>query len=55
MKELTGRHTADYLKRIIINELNDYNISLKQIYSVTSTNGRIILKSNKLVCEELQH
>lgn len=35
IKELTNRHTADYLKRIILNILSDYNISLKQIYSIT--------------------
>ena len=53
MKELTERHTAEYLKTVILTVLKDYNINLNQIYSITSDNGANMLKSTQLLRDDL--
>lgn len=54
VKELQSRHTSEYIKRIILNVLSEYNISLKQVYSITSDNGRNMIKATKLLRMDLQ-
>ncbi|XP_037719419.1 uncharacterized protein LOC119553225 isoform X7 [Drosophila subpulchrella] len=45
MIELGGSHTGIYMKNKILEVLDDYGISLDQIYSVTSDNGRNMIKA----------
>lgn len=53
MKSLNEKHTAAYLKQVITKVLNEYNISLKQIYAVTSDNGRNMIKCTELLHNDL--
>lgn len=54
MKELTERHTSAYLKTVVLSVLNDYDISLKQVYCITSDNGRNMIKATKLLHDNLE-
>ena len=51
MKEIT-RHTAEYIKNAVADVLEQYEISLSQIYTVTTDNGANMLKSVKLLSNE---
>lgn len=51
MKELTGRHTAHNLKEEVETVLEEYNINKKQIYSITTDNGRNMIKAVDLLAE----
>ena len=50
MKELTHRHTAEYTKITVAEVLHE--ISVSQIYTVTTDNGVDMLKSVKLLLNE---
>ena len=54
MKELTHRHTAEYsyIKNAVADVLEQYEISISQIYTVTTDNGANMLKSVKLLSNE---
>lgn len=52
MKELRKRHTAEYIKDIIIETLSNYLISAHQIYTITSDNGRNMIKATKILQNE---
>uniref|UniRef100_A0A6P4EDG3 Uncharacterized protein LOC108042374 n=1 Tax=Drosophila rhopaloa TaxID=1041015 RepID=A0A6P4EDG3_DRORH len=45
MIELGESHTGIYMKNKILEILDDYGISLDQIYSITSDNGRNMIKA----------
>lgn len=45
MKELNGKHTAEKLKKEIEKVLKEFEIKKSQIYSVTTDNGRNMLKA----------
>lgn len=53
LKPLIEKHTEAYLKQVIIKVLNEYNISPKQIYTVTSDNERNMIKCTKLLHNDL--
>lgn len=53
MKELHFKQSAPNLKSEILNILQFYNIGLHQIYSITSDNGANMLKTIKLLQDEL--
>lgn len=48
VKEIKVRHTGENLKKIILDELADYGILLKHIYTITSDNGANIVKAVNL-------
>ena len=52
MKKLTHRHTAEYIKNTVGEVLEQYKISVSQIYTVTTDNGANMLKSVKLLSNE---
>lgn len=54
MHALRFSHTARNLKEIIMKNLRDYNIRIEQVISVTSDNGRNMLKTIALINDELQ-
>ena len=54
MKDLTHRHTAEYIRNTVAEVLEQYEISASQIYTVTTDNGANMLKSVKLSNEQLK-
>ena len=52
MKELTHRHTDEYIKNTVAEVLEQCRISVSQIYTVTTDNGVNMLKSVKLLSNE---
>ncbi|KAF2905138.1 hypothetical protein ILUMI_01046 [Ignelater luminosus] len=52
MKELKRRHTATYIASTIADVLTEFNIDLKQIYSVTSDNGANMVKAISILSEQ---
>ena len=52
MKELTHCHTAEYIKNTVPEVLEQYEISVSQVYTVTTDNGPNMLKSVKLLSNE---
>ena len=52
MKELTHRQTDEYIKNTVAEVLEQYEISVSQIYTVATENGANILKSVKLLSNE---
>lgn len=44
MVELTESHTAKYLGEVVIKRLNEFNIGLRQIISMTKDNGANVSK-----------
>ena len=52
MKELTHRHTAEYIKNTVAEVLEQYELSVSQIFTVTADNGANMLKSVKLLSNE---
>ncbi len=51
MKELTESQTGLYLKRQILETIEQYGISISQIYSVTTDNGANMLNAVKRLME----
>ena len=51
--ELKNRQTGATLKNMILETLGEYNISLSQVYTITTDNGANILLAVKLLSEEL--
>ncbi|GLV46433.1 hypothetical protein CBL_20772 [Carabus blaptoides fortunei] len=49
IKELKERHTAEYLKEIILKTLKEYEINYTQIYSITTDNGANMIKTVNLL------
>ncbi|XP_067619861.1 uncharacterized protein [Eurosta solidaginis] len=49
------RHTAENLKQIIMETLEKYDISIEQIYSITSDNGQNMIKCGKLLQNEVEY
>lgn len=54
IREMKERHTAEYIKILIIHVLQEYNISLNQIYTITSDNGKNMIKSKNLLKDDLK-
>ncbi|XP_020296595.1 zinc finger BED domain-containing protein RICESLEEPER 3-like, partial [Pseudomyrmex gracilis] len=52
MKQLKRRHTAENLKNEIETVLQEFDIKKNQIYSITTDNGRNILKAVELISDE---
>lgn len=50
--ELFERHTGNHLKNAILNELKKFNISIQQIYTITTDNDTNFLKAAKLINEQ---
>ena len=55
MKELTNRHIAEYIKSTLVEILEQYDIDLCQIYTITTDNGANMVKSVKLMSAEQGH
>lgn len=53
MVEMKEKHTAVNIKRIICNTLDKFNLNIEQIYSITSDNGRNMIKETSLLNEQL--
>lgn len=53
VRELKESHTAEYLKTVIIEVLTSFEISIKQIYTVTSDNGANMVKCTDILQNEL--
>ncbi|KAH9359868.1 hypothetical protein HPB48_014420 [Haemaphysalis longicornis] len=51
MKELYDRHTAEHLTSQVKNALSRYDLSVTQVYSVTTDNGAKMLKAARLLIE----
>ena len=51
VRDLTERHTSEYISTVVIDVLRQYNISLQQVYSVTSDNGANMLKAVTLLSD----
>lgn len=54
VKELNGKHTGEYLKNELINVLKDFDIDKKQIYCITTDNGRNMLKAVQILSNEYE-
>lgn len=51
MKELYDRHTAEHLTSQVKNTMSRYDLSVTQVYSVTTDNGANMLKAARLLSE----
>lgn len=51
MVELFQRHSAFYLKEIVLDILQKYKFDLSQVYSITTDNGANVIKTSKLLAE----
>ena len=51
VRDLTERHTPEYISTVVMDVLRQYNISLQQVYSVTTDNGANILKAVTLMTD----
>ena len=51
VRDLTERHTSEYISTVVMDVLRQYNISLQQVYSVTSDNGANMLKAVTLLSD----
>ncbi|XP_036322173.1 uncharacterized protein LOC118736188 [Rhagoletis pomonella] len=49
VKNFKEQHTADNLKQLILEALERYEINIEQIYSITSDNGRNMVKCGSLL------
>ncbi|XP_073841548.1 uncharacterized protein [Musca autumnalis] len=54
VKELKSRHTADYLKSLILEVLSEYGVDARNILSITTDNGSNMLKTVKMLNSDLQ-
>lgn len=54
MVETKSSHTGEYICSLLIQVLSDYGISLPQVYSITTDNGKNIVKSVDMFCEYAQ-
>ena len=54
MKEMTYRHTSEYIKACVLGVLESYEVSLDQVFSITSDNGANIIKSITLLSNAQQ-
>ena len=52
MREVDDRLTGNYIKNVIIDVIQSYNLEVNQIYSVTSDNGSNMLKAAELLRSE---
>lgn len=51
VRELTERHTAAYISSVVKDVLHEYNVELRQVFSVTSDNGANMLKAVSLLSD----
>lgn len=51
VRELCERHTASYISSVVQEVLGEYNISLKQVYSITADNGANMQKAVQLLSD----
>lgn len=51
VRELTEKHTGSYISSIVRGVLEEYNLTLNQIYSVTTDNGANMIKAVSLMTE----
>lgn len=54
MYEVDDRQTANYIKNVIIEVIQSYDININQVYSVTSDNGRNMIKAAELLRNEFE-
>lgn len=54
MKRMIGSHTGAYIAQIVLETLAEYNISLNQIYALTTDNGSNVLKSISILRNKCQ-
>ncbi|KAL7726144.1 hypothetical protein ACLKA6_002614 [Drosophila palustris] len=54
MIQLHHSHTGIYIKEKIINILQDYDIELDQIFSITSDNGKNMIKAIEILNDETE-
>lgn len=53
MFELEKSHTSQYIKQVLQRVLDDYAININQIYTVTTDNGRNMIKATELLKNEI--
>lgn len=51
VRELTEKHTGSYISSIVRRVLEEYNLTLNQIYSVTTDKGANMVKAVSLMTE----
>ncbi|CAH0389159.1 unnamed protein product [Bemisia tabaci] len=51
VSELTGRHTGENLRDVIIEVLEEYDINIKEVYTSTTDNGSNMMKVSDLLKE----
>lgn len=51
MKQTNGSHTGEYICTLLVQTLDHYNIKYSQVHSITTDNGRNVLKSVQLFSE----
>ncbi|KAI8116295.1 hypothetical protein CVS40_11607 [Lucilia cuprina] len=51
MIELFERHSALYLKQTVLDALQQYNIDISRVYSITTDNGANVIKTSKFLQE----
>ncbi|EDW18000.2 uncharacterized protein Dmoj_GI12344, isoform A [Drosophila mojavensis] len=54
MIQLTYTHTGDYIKEKILEIIEEYGITVDQIFSVTSDNGRNMVKTVKILNDDME-
>ncbi|XP_034475521.1 uncharacterized protein LOC117782610 [Drosophila innubila] len=54
MIELTDAHTGMYIKEKILDILHDYEITLDQVFSITSDNGKNMIKAVQILNESTE-
>lgn len=54
MCEIFEKHTAEHLKSLLRDILNDYNIKIGQIYTITTDNGANMLKLVDLLDKDIE-
>lgn len=54
MREMKNRHTAEYIKSVVLDIFNMYEINIHQIYTITTDNGSNMVKTMKLLGEDTE-
>ncbi|KAL0189695.1 hypothetical protein M9458_016794, partial [Cirrhinus mrigala] len=51
VRELNDRHTAEYISSVVQDVLHEYDVELRQVYSITSDNGANMIKAVSLLSD----
>ena len=53
MREMLYKHSAVNIKQIVMDTLNEYDLHVDQIHSITSDNGNNMIKTTSLLNEDV--